>query len=161
MVTVLDNSTLLLLSKSSLRYCSLPFPTSSKEEIIKLPVHELLDLGQDQPEKSLLAVDTGTTTVCLASGKTIRFGTLQEKGNNLKDRVSWRDLVIDTEVVSLACSSDILVIGETSGRIRVFFGMGSENGDIKPTETITSWHQSPVTALQITTNGTKPLFSFI
>jgi hypothetical protein len=152
-VTVLDNSTLLLLSTSSLRYCSLPFPTSTKEEIIKLPIHELLDLGQDQVETSLLAVDSSTSTVCVASGRVIQFGTVQAKGDNLNDRVSWRELAVDMEVVSLACSGDILVVGEKSGIIRVFFGTGSEKGDLKPTETVINWHQSPVASLQITTNG--------
>ena len=152
---MLDNSTLLFLSTSSLRYCSLPFPTSTKEEIIKLPIHELLDLKQDELEDSIIAVDPSTPTVCVASGKIIRFGTVQEKkGDNLMDRVSWRELVLDTEIVSLACHGDTLVIGEESGRIRVLFGMSDGKGDIKPTETGISWHQSPVTSLQISTNGT-------
>src|SRR5579859_8203376 len=154
MVTVLDNSTLLLLSTSSLRYCTLPLPTSTKEEIIKLPIHELLDLKQDELEDSLIAVDPSASTVCVASGKVIRYGTVQEKkGDNLMDRVSWQELVLDTEIVSLACHRDTLVIGEESGGIRVLFGMADGKGDIKPTETVISWHQSPVTSLQVSTNG--------
>lgn len=151
---MLDNSTLLLLSNSSLRYCSLPFPTSTREEIIKLPIHELLDLKQDELDDSLIAVDPSTSTLCVASGKVIRFGTVQvKKGDNLMNRVSWRELVLDAEIVSLACSGDTLVLGEESGRIRVLFGMADAKGDIQPTETIITWHQSPVVSIQISTNG--------
>jgi hypothetical protein len=166
MMEVLNNETLLFRLSSSIQYCSMPFPTSkNKEEIIKLPLHMLLNLKDHGAKTSCAAVDPSTSTICVASGKLVQFGSVQDKGDqekeddNLTDRVSWRELRLEDNIISLACSADILVTGEISGRIHVFFGMQEfVKRNLKPTETVLTWHQSPVTSLQISANGT-PLLS--
>lgn len=164
MMEVLDNETLLFCSESSIRYCSMPFPMSTNEnDFVELPMHKLLDLEDNGVKMSLAAVDPSTSTICVASGKLVRFGSIQEKeNNNLKDRVSWRELLLEKKITSLACSADILITGESSGRIHVFFGMQEfVKQNLKPTGAILAWHQSPVTSLQISTNGIPSLLSFL
>lgn len=150
-----ENSALLLLSATHLLVCTFPFPSHTHGYSTKIQSHAILDLSSG-PTDHLIAVDIVASSICVASGNKIWISIDRANETNFSQaQFSWKQLVNPNQVTAIACFGDTVAVGEQSGSIRIYFEVsGSSKTGQLPNGSLISWHQSPVSSLQISNNGT-------
>ena len=123
--------------------------------------HQVLYLAAGYDSKPFIAVDTTSSTVCVAADKKVYFTLDETKGTSVsQDLVTWKTLNLPNQITSIACTMETIVVGEQSGVIRLYFDVfKSIDSNRLPAEALISWHQSPLSSLQFSQNG-SPAFSF-
>ena len=121
-----------------------------------VPVHIVQDFRQDFVGSELIAVDPGGSIICIAAGKTIHIGIPHtDNPSKTLDNLSWQEIALDNKITCITCCRDTITAGDDTGTIRIYFDVTSAimNGKT-PTSSLLNWHQSPVTALQLSLIGT-------
>jgi len=147
-------TTLLLLTSTKLYTCHL---TQSNGTALQCISHQVLDLAAGHDSKPSIAVDTTSSTICVAADQKVYFALDETRGTSISQgRVTWKTLDLPNRITSIACAMETIVVGEQSGVIRLYFDVfKSIDSDRLPAEALISWHQSPLSTLQLSRNGSS------
>jgi hypothetical protein len=156
-----ENS-LIFLGASQLFICKLPLPLPTDGGLAKIPMEPLFDTDFPNVTIPIIFIDITSSTVCVALGREIWMLQDHTPNTNFSEfQFAWRKMSISSEVCSLACHSSMVAVGEQSGNIHLFFDVFDSLGvDESPQETIISWHQSPVSSLEFSGNGSLLLLLY-
>lgn len=148
------NNTLLLLTPSALSVCQLPLPMSIAGESVQVSVQSVLDLDSSHASSHLISVSD--SAVCIASRNVVWLSLVQDPKLS-HSNFAWKQFNLPHSITSVDCVNDTLAFGDRSGVIRLYFGLSeSIKSDKSSTEGVIRWHQSPVTSLQFSHNGSRP-----
>lgn len=147
------------MSATQLLACTWPLSSQRHESPRQIETKSVLELDSSHTNH-LISVDITASTICIASGNKIRISIDRDNGtSHAQSQFAWREFTNPKQVTSIACHGDIVAVGEQSGTIRIYFDIThSQKTGHLPTGTRINWHQSPVSSLQISNNGTKIIF---
>ena len=153
-------TTLLLLTSSKAFTCHL---AGSSRASLQLTTHQVLDIPCRYDSEPLIAVDSTSSTICVTAENKVYVALDETKDTNFaEDRVNWKILNVPNQITSIACTMETIVVGEQSGTIRLFFDVfKSIDTNGLPPEAHISWHQSPLSCLQLSPNGSFFSFSIL
>lgn len=145
---------MLLLTSAKLFTCHL---TTSNGTVLECISNEVLDLASGRNAENLIAVDTTSSTVCVAVETKVYVALDETIGTSFsQNRVIWKTLSLPNKITSITCTVDTVIVGEQSGVVRLYFDViKSLHSNCLPAETNINWHQSPLTTLQLSRNGTS------
>lgn len=153
-LAIFDDTSLLILTDTNLLFCKLPLPLLS-QETSQPSIHEILKLEADGRNKTHISVDPTAPSVAVSRGKVLYVGTPRKSDMQAPElEFGWKEMTLQNDVASVACHGGTVALGEESGDIRLYFDvMESLKNGRMPTESLMRWHQSPITALQLSVNG--------
>ena len=147
-------STLLLLTSAKLYTCHV---TQSNGTALQCVTHQILEFAAGHDSKPFIAVDTTSSTVCIAANSKVYVALDETRSTSFsQDRVTWKTMNLPNRITSIACTMETVVVGEQSGVIRLYFDVfKSIDSSQLPAEALISWHQSPLSSLQLSRNGSS------
>ena len=153
-------TTLLLLTSTRLSTCRITH-SNGTVPALQCTTQQILDFAGGHDSKPFVAVDSTSSTVCVAADKKVYVALDETRSTSFsQDRVTWRTLNLPNPITSIACTMETVVVGEQSGVIRLYFDVfKSIDSNRLPAEALISWHQSPLSSLQFSQNG-SPAFSY-
>jgi hypothetical protein len=153
-------TTLLILTSTKLYTCRITH-SNGTVPALQFTTHQILDFAAGHDSKPFIAVDSTSSTVCVAADNKVYVALDETSSTSFsQDRVTWRTLNMANPITSIACNLETVVVGEQSGVIRLYFDLfKSIESNRLPAEALISWHQSPLSSLQFSQNG-SPAFSF-
>jgi hypothetical protein len=137
--------------------CSLPIPTAKgDDELVQLPLSLVRELGSGYVTGAQIVVDSSCLIICVSAGRSIQVGICGKEDSKLSlEAMSWQEMVLDNKVMCLTCQGATVAAGDSTGIIHLYFDVKTSmmNGKL-PTASLVTWHQSPVTSVQLSLNGT-------
>jgi hypothetical protein len=162
-LTAFGESALLFLASSKLLSCPLPVPTAkSDDESVQLPLKLVREFSSVYVTGAQMVVDSACSMICVTAGKSIQVGICSNEDSKLSlEAASWQEMVLDSNVMCITCQGDTIAAGDSTGVIHLYFDVKTSmmNGK-SPTASLVTWHQSPVTSVQLSLNGSLSLYIF-